>query len=247
MHILLANDDGIFAPGLAAIYKELLALGEVTVVAPSDVQSGAGHSITLRTPLVVNKVNVNGLFTGFSVGGSPADCVKLGILELAGRPIDLVVAGINGGANVGIDVYYSGTVAAAMEGAFYKIPSVAMSMVMDEPMDYEAGARYCAEVLRKVLPMGHFEVININVPALSKGKPRGIRVVEQSQNGCRDNYVKDRDAEGRTVYMLASPAAYKETQLSDVTELQDGYITVTALHHSMTSHKVMKRLNEIEF
>ena len=242
MHILLANDDGIFAPGLAAIYKELLAFGDVTVVAPSDVRSGAGHSITLREPLVVNEVNVNGIFTGYSVAGSPADCVKLGILELAGRPIDLVVSGINGGANVGIDVYYSGTVAAAMEGAFYKIPSVAMSMVMEEPMDYEAGAMYCSQVLRRLLTLGHFEVMNVNIPAMSKGVPKGIRVVEQSQNGCRDQYIKDRDAEGRLIYMLAAPAGYKETQLSDVTELQDGYITVTALHHSMTNHRKLKQL-----
>ena len=247
MHILLANDDGIFAPGLAAIYRELVGFGDVTVVAPAEIQSGAGHSITLREPLVVNQVNVNGIFTGYSVAGSPADCVKLGILELAGRPIDLVVSGINGGANVGIDVYYSGTVAAAMEGAFYGIPSVAMSMVSEEPMDYETGAQHCAAVLRKVLGLGHFEVININIPRLSQGKPKGVRIVEQSQNGCRDKYIKDRDAEGRTVYMLATPAGYKETRLSDVTELQDGYITVTPLHHSMTNHRKLEQLADIDW
>jgi 5'-nucleotidase len=249
MHILLANDDGIFAPGLSAIYKKLTALGDVTVVAPADVRSGAGHSITLREPLVVNKVNVNDIFTGYSVMGSPADCVKLGILELAGRPIDLVVSGINSGANVGIDVYYSGTVAAAMEGAFYKIPSVAMSMTLEEPMDYEMGAGLCAAVLPKLLAIGQFEVMNVNIPALSAGNPKGITVVEQSQNGYRDKYAVQQTRDGRTVYMLAAPQDYKakETELSDITELQKGYITVTALHHSMTNHRMMKRLAELDW
>lgn len=247
MHILLANDDGIFAPGLAAIYRKLTALGDVTVVAPADVRSGAGHSITLREPLVVNKVNVNDLFTGYSVVGSPADCVKLGILELAGRPIDLVVSGINSGANVGIDVYYSGTVAAAMEGAFYKIPSVAMSMLLEDPMRYEQGADICAGVLKKLLEVGHFEVMNVNLPALSKGMPKGVKVVEQSQTGCRDSYLKESGPEGSTLYMLAAPQGYKDTQLSDVTELQDGYITVSPLHHSMTNHRMLKRLTDIDW
>jgi 5'-nucleotidase len=247
MHILLANDDGIFAPGLAAIYQHLAEFGEVTVVAPSDVRSGAGHSITLREPLVINQVNVNGMFTGYSVNGSPADCVKLGILELAGRPIDLVVSGINSGANVGIDVYYSGTVAAAMEGAFYKIPSVAMSMTLEEPMDYETGAKYCAVVLGKLLTLGQFEVMNVNLPRLSRGKPRGIRVVEQSQHGGRDHYAKEKDDEGRVIYKLKAPEGTKETEPTDVTEILKGYITVTPLHHSMTNHRMMKRLNDIDF
>jgi 5'-nucleotidase len=247
MHILLANDDGIFAPGLAAIYKELAALGDVTVVAPADVRSGAGHSITLREPLVVNKVNVNDIFTGYSVIGSPADCVKLGILELARKPIDLVVSGINSGANVGIDVYYSGTVAAAMEGAFYKIPSVAMSMTLEEPMDYETGAGYCVTVLEKLLAMGHFEVMNVNLPPLSAGKPKGIKVVEQSQHGGRDHYAKEKDGEGRVVYRLKAPEGTKETEPTDVTEILKGYITVTALHHSMTNHRMMKKLAELDW
>ena len=107
MNILLTNDDGIFASGLAAIYKELVKMGNVTVVAPSDGQSGASHSITFSQPLVCNKVDINGRFTGFSVQGSPADCVKLAVMELHKNPIDLLVAGINNGANAGINVYYS--------------------------------------------------------------------------------------------------------------------------------------------
>jgi 5'-nucleotidase len=140
-------------------------------------------------------------------------------------------------------------VAAAMEGAFYKIPSVAMSMTLEEPMDYETGGGLCAAILPKLLTMGHFEVMNVNIPAISAGRPKGIAVVEQSQNGYRDKYAARQGADGQTVYMLAAPQDYKakETELSDITELQKGYITVTALHHSMTNHRMMKRLAEIDW
>jgi len=147
MQILLTNDDGIFAPGLAAIYKELTKIGDVIVVAPAHSRSGASHSVTFKKPLVCNKVDINGQFTGFSVQGSPADCVKLACMQLHDGPIDLLVAGINNGANAGINVYYSGTVAAAMEGAFLKIPAVAMSLAAEEQMNFEKAAKYCAKIL----------------------------------------------------------------------------------------------------
>ena len=118
MQILLTNDDGIFAPGLAAVYKELIKLGDVLVVAPANSKSGASHSVTFNRPLVCNKVDINGLFTGYSVEGSPADCVKLAVMQLHKGPIDLLISGINYGTNAGINIYYSGTVAAAMEGRF---------------------------------------------------------------------------------------------------------------------------------
>jgi 5'-nucleotidase len=170
MHILLTNDDGIFAPGLAAIYKKLIRLGKVSVVAPAEGKSGASHSITLE-PLMCDKVDLTGKFAGYSVSGSPADCVKLGIMELTAEPIDLVVSGMNHGANVGVNVYYSGTVAAAMEAAFFSIPSVALSVAYEEDTDFDAAAEYGLGVIEKLLPLGPGSVININVPMLSKGKP----------------------------------------------------------------------------
>src|SRR5215210_6330977 len=118
MLILLTNDDGIRAPGLVALYRELVKLGEVHVVAPETVQSATGHGITLTKPLLTNKVTIENGFTGTAVDGRPADCVKLAVNQLLPRQPDLVVSGINGGANVGINVIYSGTVAAAIEAAF---------------------------------------------------------------------------------------------------------------------------------
>jgi 5'-nucleotidase len=156
MLILLTNDDGIYAPGLAAFEQELRELGEVVVVAPATEQSGVGHSITYLTPLIVKEVFRNGAGAGdrrwgWAVEGSPADCVKLGIQEFCPRTPDLVVSGINGGLNAGINVLYSGTVAAAIEGAFFGITSVAVSLEFDEHARFGQAARLAREIIRQIL------------------------------------------------------------------------------------------------
>jgi len=217
MKILLTNDDGIFAPGLAAIYRELVKIGDVTVVAPSDSRSGASHSITFSEPLVCNKVDINGMFTGYSVQGSPADCVKLAVMQLHTDPIDLLVAGINNGSNAGINVYYSGTVAAAMEGAFLKVPSVAMSVATETKMDFEAAAVHCTRIL-------------------------GVRVVPQSSKGFDEYYIPQENEQGQTVFQLAGEHHPADGVHADSTSLLEGYITVTALAPDMTDHKRTQEL-----
>ena len=247
MHILLTNDDGIFAPGLAAIYKELVNIGDVTVVAPSQGWSGTGHSVTFHQPLVSNKININGQFSGFSVQGSPADCVKLAVMQLCPKPVDLLVAGINNGENVGINIYYSGTVAAAMEGAFLKIPSVAMSLAVEEQMDFEGAASYCAKILKKLMPVKSSDVININIPLLSKGKPKGIRVVPQSTEGFNEYYIPVENEHGQTVFQLAGGPRRLGQTPADTTSLTEGFITITALSADMTNHKKTKKLRKIKW
>jgi len=247
MNILLTNDDGIFAPGLAAIYKELVRIGNVTVIAPSDSQSGASHSITFSQPLVCNKVDINGQFTGLSIDGSPADCVKLAVMQLHTDPIDLLVAGINNGANAGINVYYSGTVAAAMEGAFLKIPAVAMSLYREEYMDYEQAAKYCIEVLNKLMPVKRGNVININIPELSKGRPKGVRVVPHSGKGFNEYYIRQTNEQGQTVFQLAGGAHLLDENPTDTTSLAEGFITVTALMPDMTDYNKTNELREIKW
>src|SRR5262245_5455263 len=143
MHILLTNDDGVYAPGLRALRAELKKLGEVMVVAPATEQSAVGHSITLLTPLLVQEVlDENNESMGWAVEGRPADCVKLALLELLPEPPDLVVSGLNAGANAGINILYSGTVAAAIEGAFFQQTSVACSQSYSKavPPDFSSGA-----------------------------------------------------------------------------------------------------------
>jgi 5'-nucleotidase len=236
MRILLTNDDGISAPGLAAIYKRLTALGEVKVVAPLDCWSGASHTITFADPLACHTMEIAGLFTGFGVEGSPADCVKLASMQLLDAPIDLVVAGINFGANVGINVYYSGTVAAAMEAAFLKIPSVAVSVAAEDGTDFDQAAEHALAVLRKLLPLAGGDVLNINIPLLSRGAPKGIRAVPQATSGFHEYYVPRLNGYNEMVYHLAGGAHRDEKEPADTTSLAEGYITVTALRPDMTDH-----------
>ncbi|MFH1616568.1 MAG: 5'/3'-nucleotidase SurE [Planctomycetota bacterium] len=248
MHILLTNDDGIFAPGLAAIYKEICEMGEVSVVAPAASQSGAGHRVTFYGPVVCNRVDIEGLFSGHSVEGSPADCVKLGIMKLLKKPVDLVISGMNSGANVGVNIFYSGTVAAAMEGAFFKIPAVALSLAWEDEMDYPQGAHYCAMVLKKLLPLTAEKVININIPQLSKGRPKGIRIVPQSTEGFDEEYVSEGNGKGQTVHQLTGGLHRDDAKAgTDTNALAQGYITITALQPDMTNYQQTMLLEQIQF
>ena len=246
MHILLTNDDGIFAPGLAAIYKKLTTLGKVSVVAPSDAMSGASHSITLNA-ITCDKMDIAGKFQGYSVSGSPADCVKLATMNLIEEPIDLVVSGINCGANVGIYVHYSGTVAAAMEAAFCNIPAVAMSTAYEEGLDIDASAQYCLDTLQKLLPVTPGDVININIPKLSLGIPKGVKVVPHSTRGYDESYVTEQNDKGQTVYYYTGGPHRDKDAVIDTTSLIDGFITVTALHFDMTDIETNRRLEDIEW
>ncbi|MBP7052362.1 MAG: 5'/3'-nucleotidase SurE [Phycisphaerae bacterium] len=237
MRILLTNDDGIFAPGLAALYHKLVSLGDVTVAAPMDCWSGASHSITFAEPLACTKVTIDGLFTGFGVRGSPADCVKLAVMQLVDEPFDLVAAGINCGANVGINVYYSGTVAAAMEAAFLRVPSVAISVAAEKETDFDAAAEHGIAVLKRLLPLQIGDVMNINVPRQSLGRPRGVRVVPQATSGFHEYYVPHGSEGDEMTYLLSGGAHRREKEPADTMALADGYITVTPLMPDMTDHK----------
>jgi 5'-nucleotidase len=237
MRILLTNDDGIFAPGLAALYNALRELGEVTVVAPTESWSGASHCITFHEPLACAKVQIEGLFTGFGVQGSPADCVKLASMQLHEGPIDLVVSGMNYGANVGINVYYSGTVAAAMEAAFLRIPSAAISMAFESEAHFDEAARHGVAVLKKLLPLHGGDVVNINIPLLSQGPPKGVRIVPQATSGFHEYYVPHTGTDSELAFLLAGGTHREEEAPADTTALADGYITVTALRPDMTDHE----------
>lgn len=237
MHILLTNDDGIFAPGLAALYQPLSALGTVSVVAPLECQSATGHGITLYEPLACSEVDVGGQFRGLAVHGSPADCVKMAVKQLREKPFDLVVSGINDGANVGINVYYSGTVAAAIEAAFLRIPSVAVSLTHESQMDFNTAAKLAVGVLDKLLPLTQGDIVNINIPLLSRGRPKGIRAVPQGTSGLDEYYVPQEGPPGQMVYQLAGGTHRQEIVPVDTTSLVEGYITVTALSVDLTDHQ----------
>ncbi|RUL83886.1 5'/3'-nucleotidase SurE [Tautonia sociabilis] len=240
MRILLTNDDGVYAAGLRALHKELAAIGEVTVIAPALEQSGVGHSITLLDPLIVKTVDdVDGSQLGLSVEGSPADCVKLAVYELLDRPPDLIVSGINHGANAGINVLYSGTVAAAIEGAFFEITSIAVSLEFGEHFDFPGAARHARRVIETILahtPRAG-SLFNVNIPSAARGEPKGIKVVPMGVGRHGEGFERRRDPRGRTYYWMTYAPPYRlEGEESDVISLADGYITVTPLQFDMTRH-----------
>lgn len=246
MRILLTNDDGIYAPGLRALQSELGQLGHVSVVAPGSEQSGVGHSITILDPLIVRSVDeADGRPFGWAVEGSPADCVKLALFEiLEGRP-DLIVSGINNGSNTGINVLYSGTVAASIEGAFFGITSIAVSLELAEHQDYPYAARLAVSTIRKILANGPEEgsLFNVNLPSHARGEPLGVRVVPMGLDVGSEGFQRRTDPRGRTYYWMDYQAPLRtEGPPTDITSLAEGYVTVTPLHFDMTHHRRFEEL-----
>jgi 5'-nucleotidase len=242
MHILLTNDDGIYAPGLRALRGELLKLGKVTVVAPATEQSAVGHSITLMTPLLVQEIyDDKDERIGWAVEGKPADCVKLALIELLSEPPDLVVSGINAGSNAGINVLYSGTVAAAIEGSFFGVTSVAVSLEYTDPLHLNFSraapiARTIIEFIVQQKPKAG-ALLNVNIPSLELGDPKGVRVAQQGIKPYEESYERRRDPRGREYFWITPDFRRPpEDVYTDMTALAEHYITITPLKYDMTDH-----------
>ncbi len=250
MIILLTNDDDIFAPGLAAMKRALSALGEVYVVAPAREQSGVAHSITYLTPLIIKEVYVGQERWGWAVEGSPADCVKIAVRELCPARPELVVSGINMGLNAGINVLYSGTVAAAIEGAFFGIPSFAVSLQYDEHADFDRAATIARQIICQLMSknLGGTRLFNVNIPtAALVGRPT-IRVVPMDVSQYREQYEKRVDPYGRPYYWLVgSPPTPAEDGQTDLSALAQGHVTITPLHYNMTEQRTLELLCAEEF
>jgi 5'-nucleotidase len=250
VRILLTNDDGVYAPGLRALRAELMKLGDVVVVAPAAEQSAVGHSITLLTPLLVQEIlDEQGQFLGWAVEGRPADCVKLALLELLPEPPDLVVSGLNAGSNAGINVLYSGTVAAAIEGAFFRRTSIAVSLEYTKvkPLDFPRAAGLARRVIEQIVAHGPQPgtLFNINIPSLEKGPVRGVRLVPQNVAPYVETYDRRVDPRGRVYFWtnpgLECPEPHPDT---DVTALGEGFITVTPLQFDLTDAPLLDRMRE---
>ncbi|MGQ9606888.1 MAG: 5'/3'-nucleotidase SurE [Thermogutta sp.] len=252
MLILLTNDDGIYAPGLAALKQALDPLGEVCVVAPATEQSGVGHSITYLRPLIVKEVYQGDRPFGFAVEGSPADCVKLGVNELCPRRPDMVVSGINGGLNAGINVLYSGTVAAAVEGAFFGILSTAVSLEFDENPPFERAATHAVQIIEHIASHWHdlgTRLFNVNIPlaAAVKDSPE-VRVVAMDVGRYGGNYEKRTDPWGRTYYWATGePPPRRDAPGTDLLALAEGKISVTPLHYDLTARNALERITQSDF
>lgn len=256
MLILLTNDDGIYAPGLAALERHLARLGDVVVVAPATEQSGVGHSITYLRPLIVKEVFDGPRRRGWAVEGSPADCVKLGIFECCPRRPDVVVSGVNSGMNAGINVLYSGTVAAAIEGAFFGITSFAVSLEFDEHADYDRAAELATDLIRQTLaaadanpqPPGT-RLFNVNLPTAALTMKRPVaKFAAMGTARYDDQYEKRIDPRGRSYFWAGgNPRPAAAAAESDEALLEEGTITLTPLHFDLTRYDLLPRLREWEF
>ena len=231
--ILLTNDDGFDAPGLAALARAVDGLGTTVIVAPDRERSGAGHALTLGRPLRVRETGDH----AFKVDGTPTDCVHLGVFHLTGGiPPALVISGINRGLNVGDDVTYSGTVAGAMEGTLLRIPAIAVSVQYtdERPPDFHPAARFARQlaerILRDGLPKGVF--LNVNVPL---GDLRGVRATRQGTRSYRAAVLERLDPSGRPYFWIAgadtTPAGESD---GDHLAIAEGFISVTPLHADLT-------------
>jgi 5'-nucleotidase len=243
--ILLTNDDGIYAPGLAAMERELRRLGEVSLVAPATEQSGVGHSITYLTPLIAKEVFDGDRHWGWAVDGSPADCVRIGVAEFCPRQPDLVVSGINSGLNVGINVLYSGTVAAAIEGAFFGITSFAVSLEFDEHARFDLAARLARTVIQQVLDKKgpQPQLYNLNIPTAALANTPQLRAVPMDVAHYGERFEKRTDPWGRNYYWATGlPPAAASGRDTDLSAISKGFVTLTPLDFDMTKGPMLAQM-----
>jgi len=247
MRILLTNDDGILAPGLLALHEAARPFGHIDVVAPETPQSAAGHSITLNSPLMCNMVQLKDDVSGYSVDGRPADCVKLAIAELLHEKPDVVLSGINAGANVGVNVIYSGTVAAAVEAALFGIPAVAFSLVFYDKLDFTTAGKVSRWVLRCLLDndaLAPGAVYNVNIPPPEVGWPKGIKAVKQSTRAAEDRFERRIDPRGRLYFWMNPDNDLSGPEpLTDAAAVREGYVAVTSLKFDLSD---MERLEQMQ-
>ncbi len=244
MRILLSNDDGYLAPGLAALARALAPLASLDVVAPDRDRSGASNSLTLEQPLRARRAE-NGFYR---VEGTPTDCVHLAITGLLDEEPDMVIAGINSGPNLGDDVIYSGTVAAATEGRFLGHPAIALSMASHEPRYYETGALVAVrlvERLRAGNPFGEQVILNVNVPDVPPERLRGMRATRLGHRHKAEPVVCQQDPRGRPVYWVG--AAGPEADAGEGTDfhaVREGWVSITPIQVDLTRHSALGALGE---
>jgi 5'/3'-nucleotidase len=238
MHILISNDDGYRAPGIRCLAEAVETVARVTVVAPDRDRSGASNSLTLDSPLRARKAN-----NGFTyVEGTPTDCVHLAITGLLDDEPDMVVSGINAGANLGDDVIYSGTVAAAMEGRFLGLPAIAVSMVSFQPEHYATAARVVLDLLARIQcqPVPANTILNVNVPDLPFDELQGWQVTRLGHRHKSEPVIRQTDPRGRPIYWVGPAGSEQDAGPgTDFHAVRNGFVSVTPIHVDLTRHDVI--------
>ncbi len=240
MRILVSNDDGVHAEGIRALSEALAACGEVIVVAPDRNRSGASHSLTLEVPLRVTRIAETGYH---AVKGTPTDCVHLAVNELVRPEPDMVVAGINHGANLGDDVIYSGTVAAATEGRHLGFPSLAISLV--GKTHFATAAHYAALLVKGIMvhPLPADQILNVNVPDLPLDQIKGIRVTRLGNRHRAESVICTEDPRGQPIYWIGPPGSQQDAgEGTDFSAIEQGYVSITPLTIDMTAYSSLAGL-----
>jgi 5'-nucleotidase len=245
LKILVSNDDGIDAPGLHALVKELRKIGTVTVVAPDKQQSAVGHAITMNFPLRAKEFRKDGVFFGYAVEGTPADSVKLAVKALLKEKPDLLVSGVNHGSNTAISIIYSGTVSAATEGTILGIPSIAVSLSTFGPADFRYAAKFARQlalvVAKKGLPEG--TLLNVNVPPIPEKDIRGVAVTRQGRAVWNDAFDLRRDPANKEYYWLTGALEDSDEGLDfDQSAVRNRYVSVTPIHYDLTDYSMLKSM-----
>lgn len=238
MNILISNDDGIFAPALMRLKEELRPFGRVIIVAPDRDQSATSHSLTLHRPFRIHRHGDD----VYSVDGTPTDCVVSAWYGLLDQTPDMVISGINHGPNMGEDVFYSGTVAAAIEGTLQGAPAIAVSLVTREMTDFAEPARFVAGLTRRVLEHGlpRRQLLNVNIPHRPWGEVRGVQITRLGSRVYRDTLVRKVDPRGRDYYWIGGEdAVWEGREGTDFQAVHDGWISVTPLRLDLTDDQAL--------
>ncbi|MDQ7089630.1 MAG: 5'/3'-nucleotidase SurE [Methylococcales bacterium] len=241
MHILLSNDDGYLAKGLQALAESLANYAKITVVAPDKNRSAASNSLTLETPLRAKRSENEFI----RVDGTPTDCVHLALTGLLDTEPDMVIAGINHGANLGDDVLYSGTVAAATEGRFLGLPAIAISLAASDPHHFETAASVAVTLMQQIIanPLPSDTLLNVNVPDLPLDALKGYQSTRLGQRHKAEAMIKAQDPRGNEIYWVGPPGAAQDAgEGTDFYAVKMGYVSVTPLQLDLTAHQRIKSL-----
>lgn len=249
MKILLTNDDGYNAPGILALYETLRSRHEVMLIAPDREKSAISHGITLNEPMRIDKVILNNNGEGYSITGTPADCVKLGLFKFYTSPPDLVISGINPGSNTGVNINYSGTVGAAREAALNGISSMAVSIFKKgKVLDFFGLSRFIAQMVNKIhnygLPLGTF--LNINAPDIPIDKIQGIKITRQAFNNLSKHFERRVDPRNKSYYWYDGIDQIEGEDNTDVNALSENFISITPVQCDMTDYKTLPKLESLQ-
>ena len=248
MKLLITNDDGIYAQGIQTLIKTMSSVAEIYVAAPDRERSGTGHSITVFEPIRAEQIEMPEVRVAWVIGGTPVDCVKLAVKKLIKTKIDLVVSGINHGPNLGTDILYSGTVAAAAEGVVLGIPSIAASLnSYSADADFTMAADITKELIEQILRQGIEEttLLNINIPPLPREHIKGSRITKLGIRNYDNLFEERKDPRGNAYFWLGGGVViHRQEHNSDVTAVENGFLSITPIHLDLTDYRLMEKYRQ---